>query len=263
MSVKKILFILLFASAFVTSGCKGVGGLKLIDRVSFRPSPNLESVRVSLVFADTIKTNLTGGYPIKDYGSFFINPWTASEPFEVGFELNTNIVNDQDYIKLTPTEVLPNGVPIGLSYALVQVQAPHPISPMVDIYGYVDVLRQAWLGVAGIFGFINNTYVPEGLSVTQVFLRDANNKPGVIASVFGPSTGIDGTVRPGGIALFANVKQLLSNHVMGEGAPAETTLYPETYPLVAGPKADEYRGQYRKLQNLESGLANGFNQARQ
>jgi hypothetical protein len=243
--------------ALVFTGCKA--NFQLIDHVSFLPSDNLEVVRVSLVFTNNIKSDLAGGFTLKDYGFLFINPYTPSEPFEVGFSLNTKIVNDQDYIKLAPTEVLPNGVSIGLDYALVEIHAPQPISSKFDIYGYVDVLHTAWLGAAGIFTFINDQYFPNDLSISQVFLRDTQGKPGVMASVFGPSANADGSVkRAGGIAVFANVRQLLDHHAMGRGAQA-LTLRPEPIPFVAGPRAREYNGNYKKLRMIESNLVRAMN----
>lgn len=246
-----------FAAAIVSGGCNNPPSL--IDHVSFQPSDNLETVRVSLVFAKNIQSDFSGAFTVKDYGYLFINPYTSQEPFEVGFALNTSIVNDQDYVKLTPTQVLPNGQPIGLDYALVQVQGAQPVSKQVDLFGYIDVLHASWIGTAAIFSFINDKYIPNGLSISQVFLRNAQGLPGIIASVFGPALNSDGTLKTnGGIALFANVRQLVDNHVMGPGAkPA--TFRPELLPTVSGTRAKEYDGQYHKLLKIQSDLIRGFN----
>lgn len=245
-------------SAAIASGCNPT--FNLIDHVSFQPSANLESVRVSLVFANTIETNLSGSFTIGDYGFLFVNPYTPSEPFEVGFSLDTNIVNDQNYVKLTPTEVLPNGLPIGISYGLAQIQGETPVSSQFDLYGYVDVLHQSWLGAAALFGFINNQYFPNGLSISQVFLRNAAGAPGVIASVFGPTVdGAGKVIRAGGIAVFANVKQLIASGAVGASA-RRVTYRPEPIPFVSGPRAAEYEGRYTKLRGLEANLVRAFNQ---
>jgi hypothetical protein len=255
---KKWALILAVTASVFVGGCRK-GDFNLVDHIVFEPSNNLETVKVSLVFTQNITTNLAAGFLIKDYGLLFINPHTQTSPFEIGFALNTNIVNDQDYIKLTPTEVLPNGIPIGIDYALAEVRSPTPINPKFDIYGYVDVLHQAWLGAAAIFGFIDNQNFPDGLSISQVFLRDTQGRPGVIASVFGPSTSADGSVkRAGGIALFANVKQLLAGQRLKPGY--KLILRPELNPYLGGPRAVEYERDYRELRRLELNLVRGFNQ---
>ena len=70
----------------------------------------------------------------------------------------------------------------------------------------------------------------------------------------------DGTIkRAGGIALFANVRQLIAHHAVGPNAQP-LTLRPEaTFPTVAGPRAPEYQGNYKKLRKIESDLARGMN----
>jgi hypothetical protein len=238
------------------SGCKQ--DMKFIDHVTFKPADNLETVRISLVFTDKIKSDLAGGYPVKDYGFLFINPYTPTQPFEVGFDLNTAIVNDQDYIKLTPTEVLPNGLPIGLPNAIVQIQAPHEISPQFDLYGYVDVLHASWLGVAPIFTFLSDKYFPAGISVSQVFMRDDQGRPGILAAIFGPTLNDDGSLkRAGGIAVFANVRQLLAHHSLVKGQTEN--FYPEPGVTISGPASAEYEGRPDKMFLLQRKLIRAFN----
>lgn len=246
------------AASALFSGCKT--DFKLIDHVAFLPSDNLETVKVSLVFTENVKSDLAGGFMIKEYGYLFINPYTPAEHFEVGFSLNTSIVNDQEFVSLTPTEVLPNGMPIGLDHALAEVRSPSPINSKFDLFGYVDVLHGAWLGTAAIFSFMNDQYFPNGLTISQVFLRDAQGAPGVIATVFGPSLNNDGSIRrAGGISLFANVKQLIEHHALGPDA-RKVVLKPEPAPYIAGPRAPEYQGNYGKLRKLELNLVRALNQ---
>jgi hypothetical protein len=245
--------------ALTGSACKS--GPSLIQKVTFKPSDNLEVVRVSLVFSSSIQSDLAGGFSLKDYGYLFVNPYTPSQPFEIGFDLNTSIINDQDYIKLTPTEVLPNGIPIGLPNAVVEIRALNPISPKFDLYGYVDVLKLNWIGVATMFGFLDDRYFPAGLSLSQAFLRDQQGRPGMIASVFGPTVSGDGTLlRNGGIALFANVRQLIAQ-AGGHPPGQEQEFYPEGLVEVAGQGAEELRAHPAKLQAIQSRLIEGFQNA--
>src|SRR5262249_7527647 len=116
------------------------------------------------------------------------------------------------------------GLPIGVAYALAEIRGHNPISSKFDLYGYVDVLHTSWLGVAAMLSFIDPKYFPPGLSVSQVFIRDDQGNPGIIRSVFGPNLNKDGTIaRAGGIALFANVRQLISQIHHGK----EQVFYPE------------------------------------
>lgn len=239
---------------------------KLIDHVTFKPSDDLKSIRVSLVFSPTIQTNFGAAFNIKQYGSLFVTPFYGlAQPFEVGFDLNTAIFNDQDYIRLTPTGNLPNGMPIGLPrdkdgkpYALAEVKDSQAASPKYDLYAYVDVLHANWLGAAAIFTFMDNRYFPPYLSVTQIFMRDAAGNPGVVGSVFGPSLNLDGSLKkPGGIVLFANVRQLISGHVLADAKGI--TLQPEPGVIISGPPASEYEGNEQALVDLQGRLVNGLN----
>jgi hypothetical protein len=246
-------------SAAVMGGCKG--GTTFIDHVAFKPSDNLETIKLSLVFGNAVKADLAGGFMIKDYGFLFINPYTQSEPFEIGFSLNTAIANDQEYVNIEPTAVLPNGMPIGIDHVMVEVRAKQPISSKFDLYGYVDVRDQSWLGTAAIFGFINDQYFPNDLSLNQAFLRNKDGKPGVLASVFGPTMNPDGTLRrAGGISIMANVRQLIEGRVIGPNATRETIAYAEGLPVAMGRRAAEYQGNVKAMMKLEQNLVRAFNQ---
>ena len=242
--------------ATTATGCKKE--YKLIDHVKVKAVENLETVQVSLVFSKQVQSDLAGGFMIKDYGFLFINPFTPSEPFEIGFNLNTNIVNDQEYVSATPTEVLPNGNPIGLDHALVEVRGKQPVSSKFDLYGYLDVSKVSWIGVAAMFSFLNDQYFPSGLTVSQTFLPNSAGRPGVVASVFGPTLADDGSLKKaGGIALFANVKQLMSAGL----EPGKTlVLTPGEVPQLSGAKAPQYEGNWEALRALEENLIQVFNQ---
>ena len=79
-----------------------------------------------------------------------------------------------------------------------------------------DVEKLSRLGAAAMFKFLNETF-PEGLLVSQVFKRNTQGQPSLYASVFGPLTGSDGKIRRnGGIAVFANVRELATGMKNGE-----------------------------------------------
>lgn len=250
------------ASAALT-GCRGQS--KLIEKVNVQVYENLEAVRVSLVFTNKVKSDLAFSFALKEYGYAFLSPHTATQPFEVGFDLNTSIVNEQDYAHLQPTTVFPNGVPMGLPYALAEVRAETQLHSKFDAYAYVDVLLQSWLGTATMFRFPKQEYFPRGLTISQVFLRDAQGNPGVIASIFGPELNSNGSVkRSGGIALLANVKQLVSMHRAkmnpSQHQPPTLTLYSEPNLYLNGPAARKYEGNAKALRGIEANIIQGLNQ---
>lgn len=254
-SISRSLTSILLAGSLLlaATGCKNEN--RLIEKVTFTPSENLEAVTVSLVFGSSVQADLAGGFALKDYGYLFINPFTEEKPFEVGFSLNTDIVNEQDYVNLEPTTVYPNGVPIGLPYALAQINAPKPINANFDLYGYVDVLHGKWLGVAAIFNFMSDKNFPADLAVTQAFMRDGQGKPAILASVFGPSVDNGTLVRHGGIMLLANVRQLIDQ----AKDKREITFYPEQGLYINGGDAARYQRQPQRLRKLESAVIKGLN----
>jgi len=242
----------------VAAGLSSVGCKKpssLIEKVVFNPSYDLSSARLSLIFKSNVQSPMAGGIDT-DYGHFFINPFTQTQPFEIGFDLDMNIFYDQDYVGLEPTMYLPNGLPIGIPYPVVQVASPSPIHPKFDLFGYVDVGHQSWLGVAVMFSFLNDQYFPPDLTVQQVFMRDVNNVPRVLAHIFGPTLDQNGTlVRNGGIGLFANVKSLIKDWNNGY---KNTEFLPEKSVKVIGKKAKKY-AKPRTLKKLENKLIRGLN----
>jgi hypothetical protein len=251
---------LLAALAFVAlvlsvPGCRQES--RIIERVTVTPADNLESVRVALVFSSRIQPELSAGFVVKQYGYLFVNPFTSTTPFELGFDLHTSIFSDAGFAQLTPTTVYPNGMPIGLDYALVQIQPQKPVSDRFDIYGYVDVLHARWLGAAAIFNFMNDGNFPAGTAFTQVFKRDQSAKPLLVGSVFGPTLGPDGSLRQnGGIMLLADVRGLL------DGARAG---FPESFKAEPGAAMNEellsrFSRDPRSVRKIEEKIIRELNQ---
>ena len=247
----------LIALVFVVSAV-GCGQKGLIDHVTVTPSEDLSDVKISMFFRNNVQLALAGNIVIDKYGYFYMDPWTPTHSFEMGFDLKTAIMTDPGYIGLTPTMILPNGAPTGLPYAVVQISGQHPISPDFDLFGYLDIAHQAWLGVAGMFTIGNNSDFPAGLTITQVFLRDKTGHPTLFASVLGPNYNPDGTVkRQAGISLFANVKALVTQ----ANAGSTIVLKPERKVIVSGPAAMELPKRKTELFALERKLVEEANRA--
>ena len=243
---------LLLAAGLV--GCKN----DLIESVKLKPSNDLSSVRVTLVFTDKVKLKLDRDVPLKDYGTLFVSPYSPEQHFELGLELDAkNIFYDTDYIHLEPTTNLPNGVPLGMGYPLVEIRAPESITDNFDMYGYVDVTQYSWLGTAAMFKFIDGETFPRDLAINQVCAKDKEGKATIIASVFGPTMNADGSIKTfGGIALLANVRKLIEEGKVQPGA--ESSFAADGLVEVNGANADPYRNP-KALKKIESRLIRAFN----
>jgi len=233
-------------------------GQNVLDHVAFTVSPNLDKVSVTMFFTNNIQTTTGADFPVKTYGDIFINPTTATTPMQLGFNLNTAIVNDQQYVTFTPTQTFPNGRPIGLNYPIVEIKADKPVSKNFDIFGYVDVLHGNWIGGAAILNFLDQKSFPAGLAINQVFLRDAKGNPEITGNVFGPTLNADGSLHvPGGISVFANIRSLVEHHALKAGQT--TSFYPEKGLILTGPRADEFHGQTKALKHIQDILISGMN----
>lgn len=241
--------------AFGVAACGGSSGKKILEKVTYTPSPDLTSVEARLVFHDSVKLNLMGSYDLKDYGQLFVVPYSQQEPFQVGLTLDLTVFKDGDYVNLEPTSTFPNGVSMGLPNPLVKIQGASPVGDKFDLMGYVDITRGEWLGVAVILNFLDDKVFPEGLAVTQNFSTNAQGKPGAIATLFGPQIDESGQmIQPGGIAFLANVKQLAEKQVpmgMVTSELARTSdLYSSGSWALKGPQAKRHKRNPKQLMRL-------------
>ena len=235
----------------------GCGHTKIIDRARFQFSDNLEIAQFSLVFTDEIKGQFGGAFTIKNYGDLFVNPWTQTAPFEVGFNLKwVEIVNEQDYVNIQPTQILPNGEPTDLA-PLVQIRAEQPINKNFDVYGYVDIANKSWLGVSVILNEFTSEIFPADISIKTTFMRDSAGTPVIFAKVFGPTKNPDGTPgKPGGIAAFGNIRYLAENRI------SRIDLAPGAEVTVEGKDAEYYRAHPEQLKKLQDDAISIINSIR-
>jgi len=256
----QVLSVGMMVVSLALAGCKGSATTSMIQGVNVSLSSDLQTVNVAVVFASSVQSTLSASYSVGSYGDVFVQPYSATQPFEAGFQINTNIINDQKYATLTPTSVLPNGVTTGIGYPVVQVTSPTLNTNFADFVAYVDVKEGNWLGMAAIFSFATNQYFPADLSLTQVFERDSAGNPEVFASVYGPTDNSDGTLsRNGGIALFANVKELIAAKKLTPGKTA--SFKAELIPSVSGKNAKALAGKYDEMERLQDvfvGLLNKY-----
>ncbi|MBI3558111.1 MAG: hypothetical protein HY074_17745 [Deltaproteobacteria bacterium] len=259
--------VLVFSLVLLALGILGASGCNsssaLISGVTFSVPPNVETLKVQLNFANSIQSDLGGTFEVAasgtDYGTIEIEPSSPSSPFNVGFLLNLNIVNEQKYVNLTPVQDLPSGQPIpipGLNRAFAKIQLDNQLNPNFDIYAYVDVAGKQWIGLALTLKFLNNKYFPAGLSLSQGFVKDAAGNNQIYGAVFGPKVDNAGNMTgPGGIALFANAATLIANAHQG-ALPAAAFVKSDSMMLFQGPHADFYNKHPRQA----AGLAEVFRQ---
>lgn len=225
-------------------GCSEGEKSDLIEKVNVKFADNLETIRVSLIFSDRIKADFSGTFNVKtssiDFGNLFVQPFTATQHFEIGFDLNTSILNEQDFARVDPTEFLPNGERLFyVPNPVFQVKSAKPVHEKFDLYGYVDVLGASWLGVAAIFNFLNDKNFPSGITLTHPLMKDDAGNYTVAGSIFGPTLNEDGSLkRAGGIAIFANIRWLVEHF---QGGQSFDLVLGNEYKL-SGPNKGELEG---------------------
>lgn len=244
-----VLSVLTLVLSFGFTGCKKN---PLIGGFEAKVQPNLESVKAQLNFGKGVVSDLGGTFAVKDYGLIEIEPSTPDSPFNVGFRLNLDIVNDQDYVEFEPTTLLPSGqpIPIAINRAMAQVKLENELNSNFDVYAYVDILGKEWVGMVMTLKFIDNRYFPPGLSVSKGFLKDKAGHPRGVGAVFGPKVGRRNEVLvPGGIAVFANLKSLIDD---ARGRSSLALFDTKGTPYVfQGTNAAYYRDHKREAYHLE------------
>lgn len=200
------------------SGCKSN---PIIGGVSYSVEPNIETLKLELDFAKDIVSDLGGSFPIKDYGTIEVTPSTPDHPFSIGFRMNLDVLNDNDYVHYDPVTTLPSGQPLpidGLNRAFAQVKLDNQINKHFDVYAYLDVADNGkqWVGIAVLPDFMSSKYFPAGLVVTKNFLKDSKGYSRAVGTVFGPQTDANGNQVPmtGGFAIFANARALIGGSEM-------------------------------------------------
>lgn len=242
-------------TCLAAAGCKKTS---IISGIDYEVRPNLETVKVAMNFANNIKTDLGGSFTVKDYGTLDVTPWTPTNPFSVGFTMNTNVLNDQDYVNFTPTTVLPNGdpLPIAANRAYAQVKLENPINKNFDVYAYVDAYQHEWFGVAVLLNVINDKYFPAGLTITTNFLKDKVGNARGVGAFFGPAIDSNGKMtKSGGIAFFANIKAL----VAAQKANVKANEKRANPYLFSGTMASYYKSSTSRQSMLQTAIVEAMN----
>jgi len=238
---------LILGFALTTTSCND-SKKKYIDKAIFDLSPDLKSASVTLVFTDLVKSTLNTSSNIKNYGQVFTTPYLAgTQPFQAGVNLNMSVIYDNEFIEMSPTMTLPNGMATGVNRPLVQISAGALADGAAEFLAYVDISEWSWLGMATMIKKVD-TQFPADLVVSQVFLRDSAGVPAVFGSFFGPSLNANGGVAKfGGLALFANVKALAA--ARGDSnRPVELSAEPGL--ILSGKRASFYQSNPAALEKI-------------
>jgi hypothetical protein len=232
--------------AWMASSCNDKAA-DYLQKATFDLSDDFKSARIALVFTPKVKATFGSDFSIKDYGNLFTLPYVeGQQPFTAGFDLDMNVLYDNEYVEMAPTERLPNGLPLGLPHAVVGVEAGSIGG--AHFHAYLDIKELSWLGMAVMIDAVDENF-PEDLSVSQVFRRDAAGNPEVFGTFFGPMLDKQGNViQSGGLALFANVKALIDARAEGRvNAAGAVELSPEAGFELSGPAAAYYRAHPAEL----------------
>lgn len=247
--------LVLSASVSALTGCNDDD--KLIKEANIQFSEDLETVSIDLIFSNKIRFSFDQEFGLKQYGTIYIQGYDNSRPFQIGAILNTDVVRDNDFAQLNPTTTLPNGAPIGISTPVVEIIGTDPISGKFDLAGYIDVYTYSWLGVGAMFSFADN-FIPRDLTLSNVFLKDANGAPTLIGHLFGAKIGEDGSIqRSSGMAIFANFRALVSEAV--RRGSFNFRVKPTDEILISGADAHRYIGRPDRLRELQERFIEGLN----
>lgn len=223
-TIKKI-FLFCFLSAAIFTGCDEA---PLLEKISYKVEPNLETVKIVLQFSKAIRSDLGGTYALKDHGFVEIEPATGDKPFSVGFRVSLNALYDNEFLALKPVSSLPSGQPFPRplhNKALIQVPV-HSSNNLFDLYAFIDPKADpttaessgGWIGFLVTLNFIDQRNFPSDVEVSRSFLKGDNGMPLISGMLFGPSKNSQGQVeKPGGIALFADIHTLIKSGKFGGG----------------------------------------------
>jgi hypothetical protein len=234
---------------FLAAGC---GSNPFIEKITVSPSETLEALKVTLVFRRSVRTELQGVFPFRDYGYVFLNPFTETKPFEIGFLLNASALDEGRFPSVEPTLFLPNGMPHPVGYPLLSLGESDPEDGPVDVYAYVDALRGRWAGAVAVFMFIGEGNFPDSLLISEGFLEDGSRVPRAHAMLFGPVLDDRGKVKAhGGIGIFANLKALMPKSRSTQGA---LTLRSRGKRVLQGKNAEYYGAHPERISAYEGRL---------
>ncbi|MGE4233572.1 MAG: hypothetical protein AB7F43_09615 [Bacteriovoracia bacterium] len=205
--LKRLVFLTFLASCFL--GCED----PIINNFQYSIPANLETLSVTAVFSDALDIDAGGTFPVLSFGQIEVYQKTSSNPFRVGFRLNLDVMNQLDQFIYKATTTMPSGMPFPnpiRNRALAEIEFAQSISKDIEPLLYIDLADNGrqWLGAAALFPFIDEGF-PEGVTVSQGFLEDANKIPRAIVSVFGPKLQDGKVVNPGGVAVFVNIVSLV------------------------------------------------------
>ncbi len=215
-STSTILFLL--SSLFLT-GCLD----NYIEKVVFEPSADLTNIHFSLIFSDDVKIKYDKKFKIKDFGYVYLEKYRKNQnPFQIGVNLKTSIVNEQDYVNIQPTDKLPNNMSLPVAFPMIAIRSNESLAPGFDFLAYIDVKYKSWIGVVALFDPTDESF-PADLMLSQIFLRDQAGNPALVAQIFGPHQMADGTKKQAGVALFGNFRALTKQGVINTQQVVELT----------------------------------------
>jgi len=182
-----------------------------VESVSLTLSQDRASLKVSAQLPEKNHSSVSGSFAVQEYGSLLVQAYSTGSKLSFGFDLAGTLFSDTGYGALTPVEVLANGVPMPNDKAMVEI--PSGLSgASVNLYGYVDIKDQKWMGMSAILTAVDDANFPEGLNLTQWYDLDETGLPRIVAYVNGPVLGKDGVIKTAGqMSVFVKVAAYMSS----------------------------------------------------
>lgn len=179
------------------------------------PQPN--TLETSITLTKHYGINLTGNFPILQYGSIFLNGEAPDHGFNFGFTLNTAAFLQQSWVNYQEVSTLPTGdaFPSWQTGPVVDVIIPPANTNAVDWHFYFGTHGQFYMGVASVIHGIDANFPAVRLEYSFY-----DNQGRVIIGLvfFGPKVTNGHLDSPGGIFVGTNITPFLPADVLRANA---------------------------------------------
>ena len=199
-------FLVLLSFVFQLVSC-GEQDQNVVNKFSYNINQN--ELDLFIEFNQDVELDLELALPVKDYGFVEFSPSERERGFSLGFDLNLDILLDDEIMSIEKTRNLPNGRPMSTyvteDLARYKINISKKISNSLYLGFDPDNL---FFGNAIELDFINDDF-PSGLSITQRFRDNKNRLLGII-TLYGPNVEENEVIAPGGVFVMMNISDLAS-----------------------------------------------------
>lgn len=186
---------------------------RILDHIRYQVFANEKKVHLSLYFHDIFHSNVGGTTQFKDIVNKISSQFFFSKsPLHLDLVITPQILELLTQVPHFTLTRLPNGGPLPnvIDRALASFEFPELATSQYTVSLLVDLNVKQWAGVLYQFKFEEEEFFPEGSVYSKDFLRDAEGRAKVAASVYGSKKDESGNIISyGGILLMGNLPELL------------------------------------------------------